>query len=217
MTERRHKKYRPRHVRIPALVLDTIPISTKARQGISLDAHVALQAMKDGERTLSHYAGVSFYMGVGARLAKHCEDSERLFLLFSLGEAAAREALKGRTEPQVYEVLETAMSVIDDILDNDVCKRSEWGEASLGSCYGRESHPDAGRLVLPDEPGTWRDILGEPAGVWVHQMISCGYLEYVEETKRLLWVDPNEDITIWIQEPLVLLLAEPKKMEETKA
>lgn len=212
-TKKRNKKYKPRAVRIPALVLDSIPLSEKNRRNLSLDAHVALRALKDGETNLSYYSGVSFYMGVGARLAKHCNDSASLFLLFALGEVAVRELRKGHAIATVFAVLETALGVIDDIIDNDVCKRSEWGDASIGSCYGKRVNLDAGRIVYPSDPRTWKDVLGKPSSVWIHSMVSCGYLKYVEETNRLLWIDPNEDITIWVQEPLVQLLAQPKRME----
>lgn len=215
---KRKKPYRPKPVRIPAVMLRVMPdLSEKERTELDLLHRAPFDAIRRGETTREGWRSARDALQVGFIMCDAFEETWYLRAALQLGIVAldrgALTCAKGQVPPRhIIAPAEKAFEVLDDIRRN--LNREETAsafyEADRRNANIMPYDPRAVQIVRPESRETWKSILGEPALALINGLPRTGYLNYDTDRKALIWHAPVEDITDIVDEPLLVLLATPK-------
>ena len=162
----------------------------------------------------------------GAVLAKHFEDSPVLEVMSLIGGIAIDQAyrmtveaertgnpkcapLKCLTQParQALEMICDMERMISGVTLAKVTQETLRRKANI-----HWYDPDAAWIVDPDSPESYKPILGPDVGrscAFVNGFPRCGYLDVLDG--QLHFVMPVEDMHARIIEPILIVLATPKR------
>lgn len=232
MAKKRRKAYKPRETFAPPLVLGWLhPTGGKEHIDYDLASLIPLMEIEAGRGKAEHFCAVRLAIKEGAVLAKHFEDSPVLEVMSLIGGIAIDQAyrmaveaeragkpkrapLKCLTQPARYaiELICDMERMISGVTLAKVTQETVRRKADIN-----RYHPDAAWIVDPEKPESYEAILGPEAGrgcAFVNGYPRCGHLDVIDG--QLHYVMPVEDMHARITEPILIVLAVPKKKGEAK-
>lgn len=225
--KRRSKPHRPREVFAPPIVLGYLhPTGGKEHVEYDLASLIPMQAIENGKAVAQHFDAVCMALREGYLLSTLFEQKGLLQSLCVLGGVGIDQAYlqyvaeekthRAHLPPPPY-LTEPAHRALDLICDMErKLTGTELAQVTQETirrkhrllCY----HPDAAWIVNPDDRSTYEAITGPDAGrglAYVNRYPRTGYLEEVDG--QLRWMMPVEDMHAVITEPLLVVLATPKR------
>lgn len=199
--KKRTKKYRPRALKLPPMVLDCWdPLSDKDRADLDLAGFLPLAAIRSGEGTI--------------------DNCQNVCLAIQSGYIAADYLKKGRqVESWMLEPAQAALEVVADM--EAQCTRRELGE-NIQETFRHVDKicrfdpealwtvaPDYARNAQKDEPEPVKAVEGRRALTFMHGSPVIGYVVDDEECGRVIWREPKTETNLPITGPVLCLLASP--------
>lgn len=227
MKKRRKKSHRPREVFPPAIVMGWLhPTGSKAHVDYDLASLIPLMEIEAGRGKAEHFCAVRLALKEGAVLAKHFADSPVIEAMSLIGGVAIDQAFRMAVESErsgkpksapMKCLTEPARHALEMICDMErMVSGATWAKVMQETVRDRNSihqyHPDAAWIVDPKKLETYEPILGAEAGrscAFVNGFPRCGYLDVLDGS--LQYVMPVEDMHARISEPILIVLATPKK------
>ena len=231
MRKRRKKAYRPREAFAPPLVMGWLhPTGGKEHIYFDLASLIPMGEIEAGRGKAEHFCAVRTALKEGAVLAKHFEDSPVLEVMSLIGGIAIDQAFRMAAElsalglPQggpMKCLTEPARHALEMICDMERMVSGETLARVTQETVRRKANlhrydPDAAWIVDPKKPETYTPILGAEEGrgcAFVNGYPRCGYLDVIDGT--LQYVMPVEDMHARISEPILIVLATPKKRTQS--
>lgn len=199
--KKRTKKYRPRALKLPPMVLDCWdPLSDKDRADLDLAGFLPLAAIRSGEGTI--------------------DNCQNVCLAIQSGYIAADYLKKGRqVESWMLEPAQAALEVVADM--EAQCTRRELGE-NIQETFRHVDKicrfdpealwtvaPDYARNAQKDKPEPVKAVEGRRALTFMHGSPVIGYVVDDEECGRVIWREPKTETNLPITGPVLCLLASP--------
>lgn len=227
MKKRRKKSHKPREVFPPPIVMGLLhPTGSKAHVDYDLASLIPLMEIEAGRGKAEHFCAVRMALKAGAALSKYFKDSSILEAMSLIGGVAidqafrmtATEAKLGLPQRAPMKCLtEPARQALEMICDMErMVSGATWAKVMQETVRDRNSihqyHPDAAWIVDPKRPASYEPILGAEAGrscAFVNGFPRCGYLDKIDG--QLHYIMPVEDMHARITEPILIVLATPKK------
>lgn len=231
MKKKRKKAYRPRVTFAPPLVMGWLhPTGGKEHIDYDLASLIPMGEIEAGRGKAEHFCAVRTALKEGAVLAKHFEDSPVLEVMSLIGGIAIDQAFRMAAEfsalglPQGVPMkclTEPARHALEMICDMERMVSGETLARVTQETVRRKANlhrydPDAAWIVDPKKPETYTPILGAEEGrgcAFVNGYPRCGYLDVIDGT--LQYVMPVEDMHARISEPILIVLATPKKRTQS--
>lgn len=223
--KKRTKKYRPRALKLPPMVLDCWdPLSDKDRADLDLAGFLPLAAIRSGEGTIDNCQNVCLAIQSGYIAALRFGEEWRvkaLMLIAYCGVQLAAEFIKqGKpVEPWMLDPAQAALEVVADM--EAQCSRRELCE-NIQETF-RNVHrickfePEALWVVTPEQAMCSDDgevkgldyLEGRRALTFMHGSPIIGYV--VRDGERVIWREPSTETNLPITSPVLCLLADPEE------
>ena len=221
--KKRTKKYRPRALKLPPMVLDCWdPLSDKDRADLDLAGFLPLAAIRSGEGTIDNCQNVCLAIQSGYIAAQRFGEEWRvkaLMLIAYCGVQLAAEFIKqGKpVEPWMLDPAQAALEVVADM--EAQCSRRELCE-NIQETF-RNVHrickfePEALWVVTPENAVCADDgevkginfLEGRRALTFMHGSSIIWYV--VRDGERVIWREPKTETNLPITGPVLCLLASP--------
>lgn len=227
MKKTRRKKYKPREAFAPPLVMGWLhPTGGKEHIDFDLASLIPMGEIEAGRGKAEHFCAVRLALKEGAVLAKHFEDSPVLEVMSLIGGIAIDQAFRMAVEAErtgkpksapmkcLTEPARQALEMICDMerMVSGVTLAKVTQETVRRKANIHRYDPDAAWIVDPKKLETYEPILGEESGrscAFVNGFPRCGYLGMIDG--QLHYIMPVEDMHARITEPILIVLATPKR------
>ena len=227
MKKTRRKKYKPREAFAPPLVMGWLhPTGGKEHIDYDLASLIPMGEIEAGRGKAEHFCAVRLALKEGAVLAKHFEDSPVLEVMSLIGGIAIDQAFRMAVEDErsgkpksapmkcLTEPARQALEMICDMerMISSVTLAKVTQETLRRKANIHRYDPDAAWIVDPDKPESYKPILGPEVGrscAFVNGFPRCGYLGMIDG--QLHYIMPVEDMHARITEPILIVLATPKR------
>ena len=198
--KKRTKKYRPRALKLPPMVLDCWdPLSDKDRADLDLAGFLPLAAIRSGEGTIDNCQSVCLAIQSGYIAALRFGEEWRvkaLMLIAYCGVQLAADMEAQCTRRELGENIQETFRHVDKICRFD--PEALWTVA-----------PDYARNAQKDEPEPVKAVEGRRALTFMHGSPVIGYVVDDEECGRVIWREPKTETNLPITGPVLCLLASP--------
>nr|DAO35486.1 MAG TPA: hypothetical protein [Caudoviricetes sp.] len=223
--KRRTKKYKPRALKVPPMVLDYWEeLSEGERHNLDLAGFVALDTIRRGEGEIKNCQDVCLAIQSGYIAAQRFGAEwkvKALMLIAYCGVQLAANYLKKGRKVDAW-MLEPAQAALEVVADMEAqCTRRELGENIQETIRHVDKicrfDPEALWTVAPDYArNAHRDDLepvkaveGRRALTFMHGSPVIGYVVDDEECGRVIWREPKTETNLPITGPVLCLLASP--------
>lgn len=231
MKKRRRKAHKPRDIFPSPVVMGFLhPTGSKAQVEYDLASLIPMGEIEAGRGKAEHFCAVRMALKAGAALSKHFEDPHTLEAMCLIGGVAIDQAFRMADEfstlglPQGVPMkclTDPARQALEMLCEMErMVSGPAWVKAIQETVRDRNSihryDPDAAWIVDPKKPETYEPILGAKDGrscAFVNGFPRCGYLDVLDE--QLHFVMPVEDMHARITEPILIVLATPKKRTQS--
>lgn len=198
--KKRTKKYRPRALKLPPMVLDCWdPLSDKDRADLDLAGFLPLAAIRSGEGTIDNCQNVCLAIQSGYIAALRFGEEWRvkaLMLIAYCGVQLAADMEAQCTRRELGENIQETFRHVDKICRFD--PEALWTVA-----------PDYARNAQTDKPEPVKAVEGRRALTFMHGSPVIGYVVDDEECGRVIWREPKTETNLPITGPVLCLLASP--------
>lgn len=225
MKKRRKKAYRPKDVQIPALIVGFMHPKGEGRR---LDAEVRFYEImtkleNGGAWTKQELGFLTFELKTCALLSQKTKEKVPLEAAFLMAKVACdilNSFFKEGQRAPAYLTgpirngleLMTQVKAVTSAVEHS--RAIQVAEKNLGRLL--IYHPAAVRIIDPEKPVTWRDLIDDPkvgcSFIYLHNRVIAGYPYWLDD--HLEYGSIDEDLTIRIEGRAVLILATPKEMAE---
>lgn len=227
MKKTRRKKCKPREAFAPPLVMGWLhPTGGKVHIDFDLASLIPMVEIEAGRGKAEHFCAVRLALKEGAVLAKHFEDSPVLEVMSLIGGIAIDQAFRMAVEAErtgkpksapmkcLTEPARQALEMICDMerMVSGVTLAKVTQETVRRKANIHRYAPDAAWIVDPKMLETYEPIHGAESGrscAFVNGYPRCGYLDVCDG--QLQYVMPVEDMHARITEPILIVLATPKR------
>lgn len=223
--KKRTKKYRPRALKLPPMVLDCWdPLSDKDRADLDLAGFLPLAAIRSGEGTIDNCQNVCLAIQSGYIAALRFGEEWRvkaLMLIAYCGVQLAADYLRKGRKVDAW-MLEPAQAALEVVADMEAqCTRRELGENIQETIrhvdkicrFDPEAlwtvAPDYARNAQTDKPEPVKAVEGRRALTFMHGSPVIGYVVDDEERGRVIWREPKTETNLPITGPVLCLLESP--------
>lgn len=221
--KKRTKKYKPRVLKVPPMVLDYWEeLSDGERHNLDLAGFVALDTIRRGEGEIKNCQDVCLAIQSGYIAAQRFGAEwkvKALMLIAYCGVQLAADYLKKGRKVDAW-MLEPAQAALEVVADMEAqCTRRELGENIQETIRHVDKicrfDPEALWTVAPDYArNAHRDDLepvkaveGRRALTFMHGSPVIGYVVDDEECGRVIWREPATETNLPITSPVLCLLA----------
>lgn len=223
--KRRTKKYKPRALKVPPMVLDYWEeLSDGERHNLDLAGFVALDTIRRGEGEIKNCQDVCLAIQSGYIAAQRFGAEwkvKALMLIAYCGVQLAADYLKKGRKVDAW-MLEPAQAALEVVADMEAqCTRRELGE-NIQETFRHVDKicrfdpealwtvaPDYARNAQKDEPEPVKAVEGRRALTFMHGSPVIGYVVDDEECGRVIWREPKTETNLPITGPVLCLLASP--------
>lgn len=223
--KRRTKKYKPRALKVPPMVLDYWEeLSEGERHNLDLAGFVALDTIRRGEGEIKNCQDVCLAIQSGYIAAQRFGAEwkvKALMLIAYCGVQLAANYLKKGRKVDAW-MLEPAQAALEVVADMEAqCTRRELGE-NIQETFRHVDKicrfdpealwtvaPDFARNAHWDKPEPVKAVEGRRALTFMHGSPVIGYVVDDEECGRVIWREPKTETNLPITGPVLCLLASP--------
>lgn len=221
--KRRTKKYKPRALKVPPMVLDYWEeLSEGERHNLDLAGFVVLDTIRRGEGEIKNCQDVCLAIQSGYIAALRFGEEWRvkaLMLIAYCGVQLAADYLKKGRKVDAW-MLEPAQAALEVVADMEAqCTRRELGE-NIQETFRHEDKicrfdpealwtvaPDFARNAHRDDLEPVKAVKGRRALTFMHGSPVIGYVVDDEECGRVIWREPATETNLPITSPVLCLLA----------
>lgn len=221
--KRRTKKYKPRALKVPPMVLDYWEeLSEGERHNLDLAGFVALDTIRRGEGEIKNCQDVCLAIQSGYIAAQRFGAEwkvKALMLIAYCGVQLAADYLKKGRKVDAW-MLEPAQAALEVVADMEAqCTRRELGE-NIQETFRHVDKicrfdpealwtvaPDFARNAHWDKPEPVKAVEGRRALTFMHGSPVIGYVVDDEECGRVIWREPTTETNLPITSPVLCLLA----------
>lgn len=223
--KRRTKKYKPRALKVPPMVLDYWEeLSEGERHNLDLAGFVALDTIRRGEGEIKNCQDVCLAIQSGYIAAQRFGAEwkvKALMLIAYCGVQLAADYLKKGRKVDAW-MLEPAQAALEVVADMEAqCTRRELGE-NIQETFRHVDKicrfdpealwtvaPDYARNAHRDDLEPVKAVEGRRALTFMHGSPVIGYVVDDEERGRVIWREPKTETNLPITGPVLCLLASP--------
>ena len=221
--KRRTKKYKPRALKVPPMVLDYWEeLSEGERHNLDLAGFVALDTIRRGEGEIKNCQDVCLAIQSGYIAAQRFGAEwkvKALMLIAYCGVQLAADYLKKGRKVDAW-MLEPAQAALEVVADMEAqCTRRELGE-NIQETFRHVDKicrfdpealwtvaPDYARNAHRDDLEPVKAVEGRRALTFMHGSPVIGYVVDDEERGRVIWREPKTETNLPITGPVLCLLA----------